>query len=131
MEWWDTKFDWGQIIEEVFDADPAADSEDAADPASLAVRWNVVLSDVHSAFLYAGGNLGELSDIATMLLAHIEDSRHELPEAEREDAMPALIAFDEGNNISAFAVGVVGRSNVVHARVDGELLHPGGAADSD
>ena len=80
------------------------------------MRWNFVLRDVHSAFLHAGGNLGELSDIAMMLLETIEDSRHEVPEAAREDALPACIVFDEGNNISAFAVCVVGRSNVPRGR---------------
>jgi hypothetical protein len=39
-----------------------------------------------------------------------------LPEPLRDDALPACISFDEGNNISAFAVCVVGRSNVADAR---------------
>ena len=51
-----------------------------------------------------------------MILAEAEHSRHDLPEAWREDALPACISFDEGNNISAFAVCVVGRSNVADAR---------------
>ena len=110
------QFDWGQIIEEVFDGIPAADSDNLEDPSYLAVRWHFVLCDVYTAFLDGGGNLGELSDLATVILAEAEHSRHDLPEAWREDALPACISFDEGNNISAFAVCVVGRSNVADAR---------------
>jgi hypothetical protein len=51
-----------------------------------------------------------------MVLAEAELSRDELPEAMRDDALPACISFDEGNNISAFAVCVLGRSNVSVAR---------------
>jgi hypothetical protein len=83
----------------------------AADISSPSVR----LCDVYTAFLDGGGNLGELSDLATVILAEAEHSRDDLPEAWREDALPACISFDEGNNISAFAVGVVGRSNVADA----------------
>jgi hypothetical protein len=32
------EFDWGQIIEEVFDGIPAADSDNLKDPSYLAVR---------------------------------------------------------------------------------------------
>ncbi len=110
------EFDWGQIIEEVFDGIPSADSNNPEDLPYLAVRWHFVLCDVYSAFLDAGGNLCELSDLATVILAEAEHSRHDLPEAWREDALPACISFDEGNNISAFAVCVVGRSNVADAR---------------
>ena len=110
------EFDWGQIIEEVFDSIPNADPDNLEDPPYLAVRWHFVLCDVYTAFLDGGGNLGELSDLATVILAEAEHSRHELPEAWRDDALPACISFDEGNNISAFAVGVVGRSNVADAR---------------
>ena len=110
------EFDWGQIIEEVFDGTPTAESDNLENPPYLAVRWHFVLCDVYTAFLDGGGNLGELSDIATVILAGVERSRHELPEAWREDALPACISFDEGNTISAFAVGVVGRSNVADAR---------------
>lgn len=110
------EFDWGQIIEEVFDGIPAADSNNPEDLPYLAVRWHFVLCDVYTAFLDGGGNLGELSDLATVILAEAEHSRHDLPEAWREDALPACISFDEGNNISAFAVCVVGRSNVADAR---------------
>ena len=110
------QFDWGQIIEEVFDGILAADSDNLEDPSYLAVRWHFVLCDVYTAFLDGGGNLGELSDLATVILAEAEHSRHDLLEAWREDALPACISFDEGNNISAFAVCVVGRSNVGGAR---------------
>ena len=110
------EFDWGQIIEEVFDENTAADTDNLEDLPSLAVRWHFVLRDVHAAFLDSAGNLGELSDLAITILAEIERSRDELPEPLRDDALPACISFDEGNNISAFAVCVVGRSNVADAR---------------
>jgi hypothetical protein len=109
------EFDWGQIIEEVFDP-TTTDALDRDGSAGLAVRWNLVLRDPHSAFLHAGGNLGELSDLAMLLLARIEDSRDELPKHTRRDTLPDCIVFDEGNAISAFAVCVVGRSNVSAAR---------------
>ena len=110
------EFDWGQIIEEVFDGIPTADADQLEDPPYLAVRWHFVLCDVYTAFLDGGGNLGELSDLATVILAEAEHSRHDLPETWRDDALPAYISFDAGNNISAFAVCVVGRSNVADAR---------------
>jgi hypothetical protein len=110
------EFDWGQIIEEVFDGHPDTDSEDQQDLSRLALCWHFVLSGVYSEFLHGGGNLGELSDLATAFLAEAEQSRDELPEAMRDDALPACISFDEGNNISAFAVCVLGWSNVSVAR---------------
>ena len=145
------EFDWGQIIEEVFDGIPAADSDNLEDPSYLAVRWHFVLCDVYTAFLDGGGNLGELSDLATVILAEAEHSRHDLPEAWREDALPACISFDEGNNVSAFGVRVVGRSNVADARKwmssvfipgvlpivldqlcrENEAAHDGGAANAN
>ena len=63
------EFDWGQIIEEVFDDIPAADSDNLEYPSYLAVRWHFVLCDVYTAFLDGGGNLAELSDLATVILA--------------------------------------------------------------
>ena len=86
------------------------------DQPSLAVRRHFVLRNVYTAFLDGGGNLGELSDLATVILAEAERSRHDLPEAWCDDALPACISFDEGNKISAFAVCVVGRSNAADAR---------------
>lgn len=110
------EFEWGQIIEEMIEGDPATAPCDPEDLSSLALCWNVVLSGVHSEFLDGGGNLGELSDLAVAVLENIEDSRDELPDAAREDGLPACIAFDEGNNISAFAIFVFGRSNIARAR---------------
>jgi len=110
------EFDWGQIIEERFDADYTCDCENLEDRSTLAVRWHFVLRDVHAAFLDSGGNLGELSDLAVSILAEIEQSRDELPEALLESALPACISFDEGDDVSAFAVCVVGRSNMPLAR---------------
>jgi hypothetical protein len=110
------EFDWGQIIEEVSDGYPETDSEDQQDLPGLALCWHFVLSGVYGEFLRGGGNLGELSDLATAFLAEAEQSRDELPQAMRDDALPAGISFDEGNNISAFAVCVLGQSNVSVAR---------------
>jgi hypothetical protein len=110
------EFDWGQIIEEGSDDHPDTDSEDQQGLPRLALRWHFVLSAVYSEFLHGGGNLGELSDLATAFLAEAEQSRDELPETLRDDALPAGISFDEGNNISAFAVCVLGQSNVSVAR---------------
>jgi hypothetical protein len=110
------EFDWGQIIEEVFDENTAADSDNLEDLPSLEVRWHFVLRDVHAAFLDSAGNLGELSDLAVTILVEIERSRDELPEALQESALPVCISFDEGDDVSAFAVCVVGRFNVPLAR---------------
>ena len=55
------EFDWGQIIEEVFDDHPDTDLEDQQDLARLALCWHFVLSGVYSEFLHGGGNLGELA----------------------------------------------------------------------
>lgn len=109
-------FDWGQIIEEGEDGDPAAEPSHAQALPYLALRWHFVLCGVHNEFLDGGGNLGELSDLAATILADLQDSRDELPAAAREDVLPACICFDEGNNISAFAVCVLGRSNIARAR---------------
>jgi hypothetical protein len=110
------EFDWGQIIEEVVDDDPAFAPEDLKDFPCIALCWHFVLCGVHNEFLDGGGNLGELSDVAITVLEELEQSRDELPEAAREDGLPACISFDEGNNISAFAVCVKGRSNIPLAR---------------
>lgn len=110
------EFEWGQIIEEVIDGDPATAPCDTEDLASLALCWHFVLSGMHGEFLDGGGNLGELSDLAIAVLTDIEDSRDELPEAAREDGLPTCISFDEGNNISAFAICVFGRPNIARAR---------------
>ena len=111
------EFDWGQIIEEVFDENTAADSDNLEDLPSLAVRWHFVLRDVHAAFLDSAGNLGELSDLAITILAEIGAvARRVAGTLAGDDALPDCISFDEGNNISAFAVCVVGRSNVADAR---------------
>jgi hypothetical protein len=81
------------------------------------VRWYFVLSDVYTEFLDSGGKLSKLSDLATMVLEEVEDSRNELLEVPRDDTKPACISFDEGDNISVFAVCVLGRFNVPLARL--------------
>ena len=108
------EFEWGQITEEVFD--PGSDAQDEDDVAGLALRWNFVLRDLHNTFLDAGGNLNELSDLAVAVLDTVSDSRQELRDDARQDALPDFIVFDEGNAISAFAVCVVGRCNLPAAR---------------
>jgi hypothetical protein len=110
------EFDWGQIIEEVEEGDTAAEPKHPEGVPYLALRWHFVLCGVHTEFLDGGGKLGELSDLAINVLAELEQSRDELPADSREDVLPACICFDEGNNISAFAVGVLGRSNITRAR---------------
>ena len=110
------EFEWGQIIEEIFADDPPGAPCDTGNLPSLALCWHFVLSGVHREFLDGGGKLGELSDLAVAILEDIEDSRDELPEAAREDGLPTCIALDEGNNISAFAIFVFGRSNIARAR---------------
>jgi hypothetical protein len=55
------EFDWGQIIEEGEDGDPAAEPNDPEGVPYLALRWHFVLCGVHNEFLDGGGNLGELS----------------------------------------------------------------------
>jgi len=72
------EFDWGQIIEEVFDGHPDTDSEDEQDLPRLALCWHFVLFGVYTEFLHGGGNLGELSDLAIMVLAQAEQPRDEL-----------------------------------------------------
>ena len=110
------EFHWGQIIEEVVNGDPAPARCDPEDLPGVALCWHFVLCGVQGEFLDGGGNLGELSDLAVAILADIEDSRDELPEAAREDGLPACISFDEGNNISTFAICVLGRSNIARSR---------------
>ena len=100
------EFGWGQIIEEVVDANPNADSDNLDDALGLAVRWHFVLCDVYTAFLDGGGKLGELGDLAIMVLAEVEHARSEFPADVLEDTLPTGISFDEGNNISVFAVCV-------------------------
>jgi len=68
---------------------------------------------VYAEFPEGGGNLGKLSDLATVILAEAEHSRDELRQPLREDALPVRISFNEGNDISVFAYG---RSNVSDAR---------------
>ena len=110
------EFDWGQIIEEASDDGFTTGSDDPEGPVPMAICWHFVLSDVHGAFLERGGNLGELSDLATTILGELERSQRGLREDAREDVLPACITFDEGNNISAFGVCVHGESNVLLAR---------------
>ena len=124
------EFDWGQIIEEVFDDNPTADSDNLEDLPYLAVRWHFVLCDVYTAFLDGGGNLGELSDLAIMILAEVEHSRHELPEAWREDALPAVHLVRRRKQhqcLRGLRRRPVQRCGC--AQMDEQLLYPRGAAD--
>ena len=69
-----------------------------------------------ASFLTAGATLANCRIWLSRFSTDIEDSRDELPEAAREDGLPTCISFDEGNNISAFAICVFGRSNIARAR---------------
>jgi hypothetical protein len=55
------EFEWGQIREEQPDPDRLAKRDD---PPLMCVRWHFVLVDLYDEFLNAGGNLGELADLA-------------------------------------------------------------------
>jgi hypothetical protein len=108
------EFEWGQIIEELYDPDPEIDSADWNDPASPAASWSFILHDVPSGILDTDG---QLADLAITLLEGLEILRMGLPEDAAEVALPACLRFDEGHDaISAFAVWVIGRPNVPKAR---------------
>ena len=108
------EFEWGQIIEELYDPDPEIDSADWADPASPAASSSFVVHNVPGGILDTDG---ELADLAITLLEGLEILRTGLPEDAAEVALPACLRFDEGHDaISAFAVWVIGRPNVPKAR---------------
>lgn len=108
------EFEWGQIIEELLDQDP---TEKDDDPLSMSARWHFVLVDLHNEFLDAGGNLGELSDLAVDILDLVrQDAFAELTPENRRETMPDFIDFNEGNNISAFEIAVLGVENIDQAR---------------
>jgi hypothetical protein len=108
------EFDWGQIIEEFPGIGDAADDRDCP---PLAVRWHFLTVDVHNAYLDAGGNLGELSDVAIEVLEELSlPALVKHSSDDRSDVLPDYIDFDEGNTISAFAIDVLGAENVDRAR---------------
>ena len=67
----------------MFDQNSATDSDNLEDLPCLAVRWHFVIRDACTEFLDGVGKLGELSDLATMILAETEHSRDELPRRSR------------------------------------------------
>lgn len=108
------EFEWGQIIEELLDQDPI---ENRDDPPPLCARWHFVLVDLYDEFLDAGGNLGELSDLAVWILDQVtEHALVELPPEDRGEILPDYIRFGEGNSISAFEIEVFGIDNIDTAR---------------
>ncbi len=108
------EFEWGQIIEELLDHDHPEKSDD---PPPMCARWHFVLVDLHNEFLDAGGNLGELSDLALYILEQIHQyALIEVAPDNRGDILPDYIEFDEGNNISAFEIAVFGVDNIEPAR---------------
>jgi len=108
------EFEWGQIIEELLEQDSREKDDD---PLSMSARWHFVLVDLHNEFLDAGGNLGELSDLAVNILEQIRDDAFaELTSEDRRETLPDYIAFSEGNNISAFEIAVLGVENIDRAR---------------
>ncbi len=117
------EFEWGQIIEELLDHD--SNEKDDAIP-SLSAQWHFVLANLHNEYLDAGGNLGELSDLAVDILDSIrQDALVELTPEQRTSTLPDYIRFHEGNNISAFEIAVFGVENIDQARqwVDSIFLH--------
>ena len=125
------EFYWGQIIEEVIDGDPAAAPCDPEDLPGVALCWHFVLCGVHGEFLDGGGNLGELSDLAVAILADIEDSRDELPEAAREDGLPDLHFLRRRQQYQCLRdlrLGAIQHSPC--PRMGGQLLHSRRAAAS-
>jgi len=109
------EFEWGQIIEELFDpAEPGNDT----DPACIGACWHFVLVDVCNQFLDARGNLGELSDLAVEILENIRlEALAELTPDQRSEALPDYVRFDEGNHISVFEINVLGTENIERARM--------------
>lgn len=96
------EFEWGQIIETL--AGPGDDRQRPGS-AGAVVCWHFALINLHHAFLDAGGNLGELSDLAVDMLEQIrQDALMELTPEQRRDALPDSIEFGEGDTISAFEV---------------------------
>ncbi len=108
------EFEWGQIIETVTGPD-----EDRQTPVSAGavVCWHFALVNLHHAFLDAGGNLGELSDLVFDMLEQIrQDALIELTPVQRSDALQDSIEFGEGNTISAFEVTCFRSENAERAR---------------
>lgn len=117
------EFEWGQIIEELLDQDRL---EKRDEPPHMCVRWHFVLVDLHDEFLDTGGNLGDLSDLALYILEDIrEQALAELAPEHRDQILPDYIEFDEGNNISAFEIAVLGVDNIDLARqwVESVFVH--------
>ena len=107
-------FEWGQIIEELY----ARDEGDERDERGfIGARWHFVLTDLHSAFLDAGRDLGKLSDMVVSLWDRIcADALTELSVGEQAELLPEFIELDEGNTISAFEIMVIRAENVARAR---------------
>lgn len=110
-------FPWGQIHEDRHDTDNGHGSDE------LAMEWHFALSELHAEFLWAGGNLGELSDWCVVLL---EDAAERAREECSHEVFPPYLAFSEGNSLSAFSIEVWGSKNVPAAREwVGEVFIPG------
>jgi len=108
------QFEWGQIVEDLREP---ADSGNDPDADLFGAHWGFVLTDLHDAFLDVGGNLGELSDLAVDMIEDIRwDALVDLPPDRRPEGLPEYIVFSEGDNSSAFDIGVLGAKNVECAR---------------
>lgn len=101
------QFPWGQIHEDRRDTEIDRGSDE------LAMEWHFALSELHTEFLRAGGNLGELSDWCVVLL---EDAAERAREGCSQEVLPSYLAFSEGNSLSAFSIEVLGSKNVPFAR---------------
>ncbi len=107
-------FEWGQIIEELMAQE---DCDDADHGSGMRVCWHFVLADLHHEFLDVSGNLMDLSELALTILEQItQHARSNLTPDDRFEILPDYIEFDQGNNISAFEISVLGVDNIDCAR---------------
>ena len=108
------EFEWGQIIEDLMEQE---DCDDAGHGSCMCARWHFVLVDLHNEFLDVGGNLMDLSELALTTLEQIrQDALSNLAHEDRCEILPDYIEFDQGNNISAFEIFVLGIDNIDRAR---------------
>jgi hypothetical protein len=108
------EFEWGQITEELIAQE---DCDEADHGSGMRVCWHFVLADLHHEFLDAGSNLMDLSELALTILEQItQHARSNLTPEDRCEILPDYIEFDQGNNISAFEISVLGVDNIDRAR---------------
>jgi len=106
-------FEWGQIIEDMCEPNPDDPPEERG---FIGVCWHFLLTGLHQEFLDAGGNLGELSDLAMILFHPQPYNAKDVATRLRKAKQPKFVDFDEGNCISAFEIMVMRTRNVARAR---------------